>query len=94
MSTLIYLAGVAATSSTSAWAVGGYNPHTAYRTLIEHWNGKAWEVSTSPNRRRFSSNFLDAVATPSSTNILAVGSSQGPDRVGPPQNTTLALHCG
>jgi hypothetical protein len=34
--------GVAATSATNAWAVGGTaNGHT----LILHWNGTTWKVS-------------------------------------------------
>ena len=36
------LYGVAATSSTNAWAVGGYRtPSNVGRTLILHWNGRA-----------------------------------------------------
>ena len=31
-----YLSGVAATSSTNAWAVGNYYNGTAYRTLATH----------------------------------------------------------
>jgi hypothetical protein len=39
-----YLQGVAATSAGNAWAVGsvGTGTSASYRTLIEHWNGKAW----------------------------------------------------
>ena len=37
------LKGVAAPSSTDAWAVGYYNNGTVDRTLIERWNGTAWE---------------------------------------------------
>jgi hypothetical protein len=41
------LEGVAALSSTNAWAVGGYtdcgNAHEDH-PLIEHWNGRAWKV--------------------------------------------------
>jgi erythromycin esterase-like protein len=70
-----FLYGVAATSSTNAWAVGYflYNG-TAYQTLIEHWNGRAWKQVTSPNAGGSShSNVLDAVAATSSTNAWAVG---------------------
>lgn len=44
------LYGVAALSSSNAWAVGEYlpTPSAAY-TLTEHWNGKAWKVVPSPS---------------------------------------------
>ena len=60
------LSGVAATSSTNAWAVG-YDRHGA---LIEHWNGRAWKVQPSP-KLRYSG--LSGVAAISSTNVWAVG---------------------
>src|SRR5262249_40913237 len=43
------LNGVAATSSTNAWAVGGHADRTTGRTLIEHWNGTAWTQVPSPS---------------------------------------------
>jgi len=67
------LNGVAATSSTNAWAVGYFYNATAYQTLIEHWNGTAWKQVTSPNPGGSAGNFLDAVAATSSTNAWAVG---------------------
>jgi hypothetical protein len=68
------LGGVAATSSTNAWAVGYFSNGTAYRTLIEHWNGTAWKQVTSPNPGGSSnSNILYGVAATSSTNAWAVG---------------------
>jgi GR25 family glycosyltransferase involved in LPS biosynthesis len=68
-----FLYGVAATSSTNAWAVGYFYNATAYQTLIEHWNGTAWKQVTSPNPGGSAGNFLDAVAATSSTNAWAVG---------------------
>src|ERR1700758_502951 len=38
--------GVAATSASNAWAVGGNNGST----LIAHWDGTAWKQVPSPNR--------------------------------------------
>jgi hypothetical protein len=73
-----YLAGVAATSSTNAWAVGNTNQPVRScgcnedRSLIEHWNGKAWKVVPSPNIERFTD--LNAVTATSSANAWAVGS--------------------
>jgi hypothetical protein len=65
------LNGVAAISSTNAWAVGSYqngNPFAPYQTLIEHWNGKAWKVQASPHLGR-----LSGVAATSARNAWAVG---------------------
>lgn len=45
-----YLAGVSASSSNDAWAVG-YALHTDgsnLQTLIEHWNGSSWSIISSP----------------------------------------------
>lgn len=39
------LYGVAVTSSTNAWAVGGYCDTTGCYTLILHWNGTSWSIS-------------------------------------------------
>jgi hypothetical protein len=68
------LSGVAATSSTDAWAVGYYYDGTVDRTLIEHWNGKAWQVQQSRNSRGSGDAGLSGVAATSPTNAWAVGS--------------------
>jgi hypothetical protein len=39
---------VAAISSDDAWAAGYYN-NTPDQTLIEHWDGKKWIISSTPN---------------------------------------------
>jgi hypothetical protein len=72
------LLGVSATSSTNAWAVGSYYNGSAYQTLIEHWNGKAWKAKPSPNPNRltFPTHELAGVTVTSRTNAWAVGSSQ------------------
>jgi hypothetical protein len=58
-----FLAGVAADrSSSGAWAVGYYRGGTTYRTLIEHWNGRAWKQVASPSPGGADGSFLDAVA--------------------------------
>jgi hypothetical protein len=66
------LSGVVATSSTNAWAVGGYTEHRVGKTLIEHWNGKAWKVQKSPNPRGEFNGLVGVTAT-SATNAWAVG---------------------
>jgi hypothetical protein len=66
------LYGVTATSATSAWAVGYNIIGPTARTLIEHWNGAAWKVVTSPNVGTVGS-YLHGVAATSATNAWAVG---------------------
>ena len=71
------LTGVAATSSRNAWGVGYvgyYSKGRAARTLIEHWNGRAWRVQQSPDPGGAGDvNYLQAVAATSPTNAWAVG---------------------
>jgi hypothetical protein len=69
------LLSVAATSSSNAWAVGVRCASTGgTRTLVEHWNGKAWKMQRSPNPGDSgkSSGFSGVTAT-SSGNAWAVG---------------------
>ncbi len=71
------LSAVAATSACNAWAVGRYvNSSGVPQTLVEHWNGKAWKVQTSPNPGGSSQpNQLFGVAATSAANAWAVGYS-------------------
>jgi len=43
------LSGVAAVSARDAWAVGDKQVGSTLRTLIEHWNGRAWRPVISPD---------------------------------------------
>jgi hypothetical protein len=63
-----YLNGVAATSSSNAWAVGGT---PGGKTLILHWNGTRWSQVTSPKPLNGA---LGGVAAVSADNVWAVGS--------------------
>jgi hypothetical protein len=67
---------VTATSRTNAWAVGYYYRPGGSRTrsLVLHWNGRAWKRQSSPNARRDFNDLLGVAAT-SRTNAWAVGSS-------------------
>jgi hypothetical protein len=69
------LSGVAATSPTNAWAVGSRSVlgsgDNVGRTLIERWNGTAWDVHKSPAPGYDSE--LNAVTATSATNAWAVG---------------------
>ena len=40
-----FLHGVACTSGSNCWAAGEWGSPTGPRTLIEHWNGRAWSVT-------------------------------------------------
>ena len=63
------LAGVAATSARSAWAVGD----AGGSTLILHWNGTTWEQERSPNPTPGHGEDLIGVAATSPRNAWAVG---------------------
>lgn len=69
------LNGVAAVSTTDAWAVGYYiNSSTAKKqTLIEHWNGSQWSKTDSPNIGS-DNNQLQGVSVVNSNNVWASGS--------------------
>ena len=69
------LQGVSAASSNDVWAVGNVqtsNNVNGNRTLIEHWNGTAWSVVSSPNPSIEGDN-LTGVAALSATSAWAVG---------------------
>ncbi len=63
------LTGVAATSASNAWAVGG----TGTGTLILHWNGTKWTHVASPP----GAGVLMGVSAKSAANAWAVGTSLG-----------------
>jgi len=79
---------VVALAANDIYAVG-YQPASngAVLTLIEHWNGVAWSVVSSPNGNS-TGNVLTSVTANSPTDIWAVG-----DQVAPGvEARTLALH--
>jgi len=80
------LDGVAATSTSSAWAVGSYENGTGQNNIILHWNGRRWAHVNSPGPG--TSNGLLGVAATSTSNAWAVGffKTSGPFQA-------LALHC-
>ena len=78
------LSGVAATSSTNAWAVGSYDG-LADPPLIEQWNGKAWKIQPSSN---FPAGALFGVAAVSSSDAWGVG-----DYYNGTDDQNLILHC-
>jgi hypothetical protein len=73
-------------SKTEAWAVG-YAPRFNWRTLVERWNGRRWNVVPSPNVGS-KQNVLSAVAVISATDAWAVGNTDVLDY----QTRTLIEH--
>jgi hypothetical protein len=79
---------IVAVAANDIYAVG-YKPASngAVLTLIEHWDGVAWSVVSSPNGNN-TGNVLTSVTANSPTDIWAVG-----DQVAPGVEVrTLALH--
>jgi len=71
-----WLRAVAAVSSSNVWAVGQQAPQgeAPDQTLIEHWNGKAWSVVSSPNAGA-AGGVLIGITVVNKDNIWAVGVS-------------------
>jgi hypothetical protein len=67
------LSATSGTSATNLWAAGylGNVGSAADRSLIEHWNGTAWSLVTSPNP--YTTQDLYGVAARSSSDVWAVG---------------------
>jgi hypothetical protein len=75
------LSDVDAPGAGDAWAVGNrWLSSGGVNTLVEHWDGSAWRVVTSPNPNPGSINqLLDVKAVPSQPNsVWAVGSYDDP----------------
>lgn len=77
------LAGVAALSKTNVWAVGISNARqtSTPRTLVEHWNGRAWSIVPSPSLGQLSA--LGSIMAVAANDIWAGGfyvDSGGNDR--------------
>jgi hypothetical protein len=68
------LVGVAGAADNDVWAVGwAFNSRlSAYRTVIEHWNGTKWSVVKSQNATN-GYNFLNGVAVVAANDVWAVG---------------------
>jgi hypothetical protein len=68
------LSGVGAVADNDVWAVGWAwnNRLSAYRTLIEHWNGASWSMVKSPNATN-GYNLLNGVAVIAANDVWTVG---------------------
>src|SRR5207302_4872228 len=73
-STNSWFTAVSPISTSDIWAVGYYfnNSANANQTLIEHWNGAAWSIVSSPDSGT-GSNFLTGVSAIAPNNVWAVG---------------------
>jgi hypothetical protein len=92
-SSYCYLSAVAATSPTSAWAIGSFETNRdgslKAKTLIEHWDGTAWTPVPSPSPGI--SSYLSAVAATTPTSAWAAGLTYT-NRGGSITNKTLTEH--
>ena len=77
------LPGVTATSARNAWAVGVTSTHLNIndKTLILHWNGRAWKRVASPTPAPHA--FLSGVGATSRRNAWAVGMTIGHNTCAP-----------
>jgi hypothetical protein len=68
------LSGVDAVADNDVWTVGWAwnNRLSAYRTLIEHWNGASWSMVKSPNATN-GYNLLNGVAVVAANDVWTVG---------------------
>jgi hypothetical protein len=85
------LYGIAADSTSDAWAVGASMGATATQTLIERWDGTTWRVVPSPNGST-GDNVLNGVAAVAANNVWAVGYSGGSGGFGGVPGHALVEH--
>ena len=79
---------VACPSASECWVAGYHKPANTLQTLIERWDGSAWQIVASPNTSAGQTNALFTVACPAPSGCVAAGdfaNSQGKFR-------TLAIH--
>ena len=85
------LDGVSCTLAGSCIAVG-YAADTklgVWHTLVESWNGRAWEEVPSPNASATENNFLLAVSCPSASDCTSVGTSYSPAETTPTNRSLI-----
>ena len=78
------LSGVAAISSTNAWAVGSYFDGTTSQTLVEHWNGQKWKVNRAraPAAQRLRQGLRRAALSGSTIGLSGVAATSVGQRLG------------
>jgi hypothetical protein len=72
-----FLQGVSCLTATNCFAVGNSGPAngSSSKPLVEHWNGTAWSIMTSPATTGDTHTALKGVACSSTTQCFAVGSA-------------------
>jgi hypothetical protein len=85
------LSGISALSPNDIWAVGSVatvvGTTVQTRTLIEHWNGTAWNIV--PSRNATNSNLLTGVAAVAGNDVWAVGYTVTTDGTNQPDKTLI-----
>jgi hypothetical protein len=66
------LGSIAVVSKNDIWAAGNYVQGDGRRTLLEHWNGRAWSVVPSVDGGK-KINFLTAISAAAADDLWAVG---------------------
>jgi hypothetical protein len=74
-----FLFGVTCASSSDCWAVGNTYNRSNDQTLVEHWDGTSWSITSSPNTTTTDDNDLSAVGCTSSGQCFAVGDHFDPN---------------
>jgi len=90
------LSGVACTSKRDCVAVGAHSttPGSTFGgTLAEAWNGRTWQIESTPNPSGAPNSALFAVSCTSKSHCVAVGSSVASDG-GPPGATLVEVWDG
>jgi hypothetical protein len=64
---------VTCVSASDCWGVGRQRTGSIWQTLIEHWDGKSWNLVVSPNTSTSDDNFLYGIACTSASQCWAVG---------------------
>jgi PKD repeat protein len=70
-----FLNGIVCLSDTTCWAAGAYDDagNLAVQTLLEQWNGSAWNIVASPNEGTEQGNILSGIGCASANECWAVG---------------------
>jgi hypothetical protein len=69
-----WLEGVTAISGRNVWAVGGFRHAGGAEPLIEHWNGRTWQVTRPYLNAPYNVDTFAGVAATSATSVWAAGS--------------------
>ncbi len=84
-----FLNAISMITQSNVWATGYYRGNDNIdHTLVEHWNGRVWAITSSPNANN-NGNYLEGVSGVSKIDSWAAGIYYGNDNV----YHTLVEHC-